>query len=254
MPRPLALLAAAVLASLAVGCRANEPGIAPDATQPAVREEAITFRTSDGLTLHGRLFGAGTTGVALAHMYPADASSWYPAARVIADTGYLVLAFDLRGYGDSEGDQDAARATVDLAAAVGALEGHGARRVALGGASMGGAAALQLAASDEPAAVIALSPPARFMGLDAITGASKIRAPVLLMAAQEDGPAYESLQALAGAMEAEATRLFDGSAHGTNLLGDRPEALEEIVSFLRRTLPPGELEAPSPAPTPATSP
>jgi hypothetical protein len=255
---PRRALGAALLTFLLVSgaCRPNEAGIAPQITQPAVRERAVTFRTSDGLTLHGRLFGEGTTGVALAHMFPADATSWYPAARVIADAGYVVLAFDFRGFADSQGDQDPSQATDDLAAAVTMLRSEGARAVALAGASMGGTAALQLAATRVPAAVIALSPPTHFKGLDALTAVGHIRAPVLLMAAQGDGPAFESLQVLAGAMDGEATRVFDGDAHGTNMLSDRPEALEEIIGFLGRVAPPGGASdaTPLPLPTPATSP
>ena len=58
---------------------------------------AVSFESSDGVELDGRLFGEGGTGVVLAHMRPADQRSWYAFARRLADQGYLVLTFDFRG-------------------------------------------------------------------------------------------------------------------------------------------------------------
>ena len=36
-------------------------------------------------------------------MYPSDQTSWYAAAKRLADEGYLVLTFDFSGYGESGG-------------------------------------------------------------------------------------------------------------------------------------------------------
>ncbi len=65
----------------------------------------VSFATDDGVTLGGHLFGKGTSGVILAHMYPADQTSWYPTAERLAQEGFLVLTFDFRGYSDSEGSR-----------------------------------------------------------------------------------------------------------------------------------------------------
>src|SRR5262245_39868702 len=77
---------------------------------------AVTFPSADGVALAGRLFGpdTATTGVVLAHMLPADQSSWFDFADRLGGSGYRVLTFDFRGYcpggvaGCSEGRKDVA--------------------------------------------------------------------------------------------------------------------------------------------------
>jgi pimeloyl-ACP methyl ester carboxylesterase len=107
--------AAALVLILAVGCGGGGKSADDGETAgPPVREQNVTFRTSDGLTLTGKLFGAGRVGVVLAHMFPADASSWYPTARTLARDGYLALAFNFRGYDGSQGTKSTTNAPVDL--------------------------------------------------------------------------------------------------------------------------------------------
>ncbi len=79
--------------------------------------QTVTFTTDDGVVLGGHLFGTGSKGVILAHMYPADQTSWYATAEKLAAQGYLVLTFDFRGYGESEGDKQIDRIDRDVMAA-----------------------------------------------------------------------------------------------------------------------------------------
>jgi pimeloyl-ACP methyl ester carboxylesterase len=160
-PRSLSVVAAALTLTIA-SCTAG-------ATTPAVSDStAVSFTTSDGVRLAGRLFGPqdAAAGVVLTHMLPADQSSWYPEAAHLAGEGYAVLTFDLRGYcpdgdaGCSEGSKDLNAAPIDLTAALGFLRSHGPSRIALVGASIGGTASLVVASqqTDIPA-VITLSAP-----------------------------------------------------------------------------------------------
>ena len=74
----------------------------------------ITFESTDGVTLSGRLFGPneGSAGIVLAHMFPSDQSAWYFFANRLGEQGYRVLTFDFRGYcpggdaGCSEGEKN----------------------------------------------------------------------------------------------------------------------------------------------------
>lgn len=234
----LARLCAVVLLVLSVACggggkKANNSS----GDGPPVAERAVKFRTSDGLVLSGRLFGSGHVGVVFAHMIPADASSWYGAARRLAREGYLALAFNFRGYDDSQGAKSTANAPIDLKAARDLVVQNGARSYAFVGASTGGTAAIVAAMTLDPLAVVVISPPLRFAGLDAVLAAGRLQRPVLIMAAKDDQPAIQSLETLSRALPNPDTKVFDGSAHGTDLLAEHPEALDAIVTFLQRYAP-----------------
>jgi pimeloyl-ACP methyl ester carboxylesterase len=183
------------------------------------------------------LFGRGKVGVTLAHMFPADATSWYPAARRLAREGYMALAFNFRGYATSEGEKHIGNAPLDIEAAAQLLERSGARDVAFVGASMGGTASIVAAETLDPLCVVSVSSPLRFMGLDAPAVAGRVQRPVLLIAARGDGPAFSAVGELERGLPNPETKLYEGDAHGTNLLEDRPGAIDEIITFLRRYAP-----------------
>lgn len=135
----------------------------------------VTFTTSDGVELQGRLFGPSdaAAGVVLAHMLPADQRAWFGFAERLAEQGYRVLTFNFRGYcpggdgGCSQGTKQIDAAPTDLRAAVAELRAEGVSRVGIAGASMGGTAAL-LVAADDPVgipAVVAISAPQALSGL-----------------------------------------------------------------------------------------
>ena len=195
---------------------------------------AVTFTTSDGVVLSGRLYGTGTTGVVLAHMYPADQSSWASFAERLASKGYAALTFDFRGYGRSGGTKEIGLIDRDMMAALGFLQGHGAERVFLIGASMGGTASLLVARDKPVAGVVTLSTPVAFMGLDASEAVKEVAAPKLFIAGVWDVPAREGLTALFEAAPKPKERfMVESNAHGTDLLGvDRGVVEQRILRFL----------------------
>lgn len=119
---------------------------------------------SSGLQLAGYLVGpdastaSSAPGLVLCHGFPAGpggaktSGQTYPqlAERLAADTGWVVLTFNFRGTGGSEGDfslagwLDDLRAAIDHLLAAGGVDG-----VWLAGASTGGALALCQAGEDE---------------------------------------------------------------------------------------------------------
>jgi pimeloyl-ACP methyl ester carboxylesterase len=230
----VALLVAACgggAASTSVPAPAGSPTTTP--TADAGAGEAVTFATSDGLTLHGRLFGSGEDGVVLAHMRPASMESWFPFAAELASAGYAALAFDFRGYGASEGSGFAV--DVDVRAAIDALVERGALRVFVIGASMGGTGAIAASVGEEQVAgIVTLSAPARFEGTDAAAAIVQLDRPVLLIAAEDDEPYHGDARALQEAADSEADLVvLAGNRHGTDLFVDHGEALRDtILGFL----------------------
>ncbi len=245
----VALLAAITLFCLSVaacGSRgtATVTSAAPDTLPVAGR--AVTFPTEDGVTLGGHVFGSGHEGVILAHMYPADQSSWYPTAQRLAQDGYLVLTFDFRGYGESGGEKEIDLMDRDVTAAIGQIRMEGAAEVILVGASMGGTASLvagdkaQALSSIRLAGIATLSAPVEFRGLSAADAVPRIAVPLLFVAADKDPGAagareLEQLSSGEGILE-----IVPGSDHGTDLLtgaqGEKVYAL--LGSFFEDNLAP----------------
>ncbi len=208
------------------------------APTPRPGERDVRFETSDGVALYGRLFGEGDVGVVLAHMFPADgASSWFDTARLLADEGYLALAFSARGYEGSEGEQDPSTNHLDVRAAYDFLVDRGVTAVALVGASMGATAAIIVASDVEAAALVAVSPAVSFGGMDAEDAASGVDEPTLLMAAEEDAAA-DSVRRLERDIEGAEAILYPGSAHGTMLLDEDATSMRRLVRFLVTQAPP----------------
>ena len=199
----------------------------------------VSFATSDGIGLEGRLFGQGQTGVVLAHMFPTDQSSWWTFAQELTEEGYMALTFDFRGFGKSRGEQDIDLLDRDVEAGVDFLASRGAQTVFLIGASMGGTASLKLAARQLVPGVVSLSAPITFKELTIAD--DMIRVPVLLMVSEGDRGAKKSMDdmiegAVVGGAELTEQVLYLGrNDHGTDILigpnGD--DAQQAIFAFLR---------------------
>jgi len=132
---------------------------------------------SNGLELAGYLAtpapkgASAPPGLVLCHGFPvgaggaANSGRTYPAFadRLAAETGWVVLTFNFRGTGESEGDFSLAGWLADVWAAVDRLVDEGISGVWLAGSSTGGALALCEAAEDPRVrGVASLAAPATF--------------------------------------------------------------------------------------------
>jgi pimeloyl-ACP methyl ester carboxylesterase len=237
----------------ATGTTQSAPTSAPlDTTSTAPTlpgTQAVTFVTEDGLTLSGTLFGSGTRGVALAHMFPADQTSWSPTAQRLAQEGFLVLTFDFRGYGRSEGNKEIQYLDRDVTAAVQYLRAAGAWEVVLVGASMGGTAALkaadrlQMLSSIRLAGVVTLSAPEQFKGLSATDAVPRLVVPLLFIAAQGDTGAAGARQREELSGNTGDLQIVGGSAHGTDLFesAEAEQVWQLLLDFLKENLPENSL-------------
>jgi alpha-beta hydrolase superfamily lysophospholipase len=193
------------------------------------------FSSTDGVALHGRLFGAGPVAVVLAHMYPADQRSWQPFAETLAAEGYTALTFDFRGYGNSAGKKEIAKIDQDVEGAVQYLRGRGARGIFLIGASMGGTATLKVASRQRFLGVAALSAPTEFQGLEALSQMGKLQTPVLLIAAENDKAANKAAADLfKAAPRNRLLEIYQGGDHGTDLLSGKYGSFvkDRLLGFL----------------------
>ena len=162
---------------------------------PAAKAAPIRFKATDGTTLDGVLAGQGSAGVVLVHEYPADLCGFWPFAVYLSRKHLQVLDIDLRCFGRSACPSGSAHGRVidDIAGAVAELRHRGAQRIALVGASMGGAAVLIAGARLRPrvAAVVALSAeenPTELVGIPLNAGAaiSQLTVPTMFVVATGD--------------------------------------------------------------------
>jgi dienelactone hydrolase len=269
MRRRVGLLAAVLVA--VAGCGGDSHGSArnqatstptasPDSAAPAsgaglecgeagVRAQAIRFRASDGVRLSGAIVGSGPVGAVLIHEWPRDYCGWMPYAGYLSRHGVRALAFDLRCFGRSQcPGSGRGRATADVAAAMAELRRRGARRVALVGASMGGAIAVVAAARLHPAALVDLSGERDTTGLtpgieaDAGAAAPGVTAPALFAVARGDryvSPA--DMRTLARRVRSATKRVIvlpPSAGHGWDLLiGTTTEwspLAATVAAFIRR--------------------
>lgn len=152
---------------------ANEVGLAPGAP---LAGEAVSFGEPGGPLLQGYLYkpnfsaasGSGRHAIVLVHGFP-DArqrpgalSHGYPqlAMRLSAETGAVVLAFDFRGAGLSEGDFSLRGWRADLAAAIGTVCAvPGVEKTWLVGVAAGATLSIAAAAEDRGVAGVAAFAP-----------------------------------------------------------------------------------------------
>ena len=107
---------------------------------------------------------------------------------------------------------------------------------------MGGIAVLTAGTTVKPAVtgVISVSGPARFMGMDAVASAPRLRVPVLYLAAEwDDNAGYDfsddaRVMHKATAAADKKLEVLPGGLHGVALVGGSPRAKALIEGFLRR--------------------
>ena len=229
--RPISSLVALVLLFPACGGGNGEA---------ATGSRAVSFESSDGVALDGRLFGAGTAAVVLAHMRPTDQRSWFDFADRLADQSYLVLTFDFRGYcpggeaGCSSGEREISELWQDVLGAIELVRSEGATDVALVGASMGGTASLVAAAQEgtDVDAIVTLSAPIAIEGLVADgTLLQQVSANKLFIAGVGDAAAAADAEELYTiSPPPKRVEIVPADDHGTDLLtGPQGEVVRRTI-------------------------
>lgn len=232
---PVALLAALLASTASAGADRTAYSCAPGPD--------VSFRAADGTKLVGHVFGTGPKAIVLGHQSQSNLCDWVTYARRLARLGYTAFAIDFRGHGLSQQRQGAAgnRLALDLAAAVKVMRQRGKKKVFLVGASMGGIASLVAGANVKPPVdgVVSVSAPARFLGMDAVATAPRLRVPVLYLAAEGDDNAGYDFSKDAEALEAATAstdkrlEILRGSLHGVALVGGSAQARALVESFLK---------------------
>jgi alpha-beta hydrolase superfamily lysophospholipase len=215
------------------------------------RRGIVRFRAGDRTRLIGVLLGSGPNVVVLAHQggggAPGDLCAWISYARRLRAAGSRVFVFDHRAHGSSGVPAAVQRYTavdLDVAAAVRLVRARGARRVVLGGASLGGAAVLGGAARlVKPVdGVFTVGGTHSFGVVDVHAALRKLTVPLLFVAAEEDSGGQFAQEAREMYDESvspvKRLEIFPGRAHGAPQLRD-PAVRTLVDGWIREKLPLG---------------
>jgi dienelactone hydrolase len=192
--------------------------------------------TAPGEQLPAVVLGSGSTGVVFANQSGSTACGWLPYARNVTRSGVRSLVFDYA----------VASREDEVLAAARWLREHGAHRVVLVGASIGGRAVVTAAARAHPGqvdAVVSLSGE-RILGAqrDLIIDARRLRLPSLWVSSLNDGYTNfaEETRQLYRASKAHARpdRLLvvGGDDHGIDLLtgSQAKRVVPAVTSFIEQ--------------------
>jgi pimeloyl-ACP methyl ester carboxylesterase len=208
--------------------------------------ESVRLSGDGGVRLEGRLFGSGEVGVALAHMRPGDQSQWFELAGLLANNGYRVLTYNRRGscpggdFGCSGGNDDVGT-WKDLAFVVERLRVAGARRVVVGGASLGAMESLYaLSQGLDADGLIWVAGIDLYQGVPVSEQLRGLRIPKLFIAGEFDAEAGELLRVFEEtASEPTQVVTLDTGEHGTDIVAYAEVAVadgfrEAVLDFLSR--------------------
>lgn len=199
--------------------------------------DSVLIPGDDGTVLRGRLYGQGTTAVVLVHDDGSTQKVWEPLANTLAERGFMVLTYDMRGQGESPGKREIGIAAADTAAAVRYLNKSAQRKqVMVAGVGVGGTAALKTAAQEQVLGVATLSAYSEYRGLSAAQDIPRITAPKLFIAAKGDPDASATAKTFQNAAKKPVEILeISGALRGEALKSGLPQdAREALVGFLTK--------------------
>jgi dienelactone hydrolase len=221
----------------------------------AVSEREITFKAPDGAKLKGTYFSPQKPGpgIMLFHMCRDDRRDWLSTARLLAREGFHVLAYDHRGFGQSEGNHmkgmqlEDAIATWrrdwigDMKAGVEFLRsqpGVDKQRLGAGGGSCGVYMSLLMAESfpQQVRSLVLLAGPIDESSKETVKRLPHL--PILAAADEADGPAPRWMKEITDASANPKTKLlsYQKAGHGTDMFRTVKELQSMVVRWFVDTL------------------
>jgi len=200
-------------------------------------DDASQVRFGPSAAIRGFLLGTGDRWVVLGHQSDGSSCQMLPLARQLAPSGYRVLALDFSGHGSSLPAKARQRVLADdLIDAVAYARAHGARSVALVGASMGGYASLgaALRLGDDVQAVVSLSAPSLYSDGGDTVNIRGLATPTLLYVGRDDISFVYPNRAFARQDPGAELHVLPTSSHGVNLVD--AAVLRGIEEFLAQQL------------------
>jgi hypothetical protein len=194
-------------------------------TMDEQRAGGVSLTQPDGHVVQGVIYGTATTAIIFANQVDWQLCGWQPYPKNFAQKGYMTATFNYSG---------AARYDDDVLAMVAEVRRRGATTVFLVGASKGGTAVLSAGARAKPPvnAVVSLSGPSFYGGVNAHDVMAGYPVPVLFVAGEYDGTFALDAQNLYDACSQTDKKLVlhKTTSHGVALLD--PDTVQLVTDFL----------------------
>jgi dienelactone hydrolase len=212
------------------------------APQTAGHSKDVDVTAADGVKLRGTYTSPAKPGpgIVLFHQCNMLRAAWTSTAAALAERGMHTLAIDYRGMGDNNNiPSDYAKRPSDADAVLAALEampGVDANRIAAGGASCGVDQAVQLARrSGKIRALILLSGSTSASGITYITQATL---PTFFAFSTDEGGPLPKMDAdlSAGGNAQTRIRRLSNAGHGVPMFERDPTLLPELADWLAKAL------------------
>ena len=193
------------------------------------------------MTLKGRVHGAGPTAVVLANMGDNDMSGWDTFAPALAARGFTVLTFSYRYAVGARGFSaaDAAASVTDLQAAIAYARQHGATKIVLIGASLGGMATSKVAGATAAAAAVLMASRLDLSDYGFRVSEQELAAmtmPKLVLTSDADSTTAPALtrEVFDRAPQPKSFHSFPGTAHGVHLFKTehRADLEKRLIDFV----------------------
>ena len=222
------------------------PALAQDAPTPT--PNATEIEAADGRLLKGDLYrpevipDEGASTLLLMHQNQATRYSYESVIPQFVEEGYIVLAVDLRGHGQTGGSVDWEQAQDDTQKWLAWLreqEGVNDAKIAIIGASIGSNLALIGCAQDvQCVTAIALSPGLDYFGVqpeDFVADGLQTRS-ALLIAGNRDRESADAIRTIFAAAKGKVgAEMFPSGSHGTAFFGterSRQDTMALILTWL----------------------
>lgn len=233
---------------------AGQEGTSPAAMQEATAAAAVPtppapievdIPGASGLSLRGTYYEpplVPAPSVLMLHMYRGTRQDWQALALRLQADGLACLAIDLRGHGQTGGEEDWEQAREDVRLAYSWLVSRSevrADRSAVVGASIGANLALWLGAQEPGVTAIALLSPGFEYFRVSIEGLIEDYGPrPIFLAASEDDPfSADTVRQLAqGATGPVELAVYTSAGHGTQMLAGAPDLSDRLEAFLAQFL------------------
>ena len=218
----------------------------------AVRETKLA--ATDGVRLNAVTMGSGPRGVVMLHQTDNGVCGWFEYGGILAKQGFQVLLFDRRCTGQSTcpggGTAKGSRHSADVQTAVATLRKQGAAKVAVVGASLGGAVAIGSCSAAKADGCVALSP-ALFDfplgdGLTAQKAIGRLGVPTLVADAPDDSSSpiaeVKALLTKARPGVVRFVQLPNAAGHGWSTVNDAADPTKrsafsaQLIAFLKQRL------------------